>query len=143
MGEASGSQLRIWSHALPSIVTRTGWYAGIPETAVHFVRPENELGDIQENLRDFLKDPLRFMDMGSTGHGILENKHSPHLYARFIQKIASVIPDLMARKVAIGLAERTGADLLRWVSPDALDSILNSSSRAIYDLTKAAFPKHL
>lgn len=143
MGEASGSQLRIWSHALPSIVTRTGWYAGIPETAVRFVRPENESGDIQANLRDFLNTPAKFMDMGSTGHGILENKHSPHLYARFIQKIASAIPDLMARKVAIGLADRTGADLLRWISPDALDPILNSTSRAIHDLTKATFPHHL
>ena len=43
MGEASASQLRIWEHALPSLVTRVGWYASLPEDAVAHVRPENEV----------------------------------------------------------------------------------------------------
>ncbi len=38
MGEASGSQLRIWAHALPSLVTRVGWYATLPDDAVAHVR---------------------------------------------------------------------------------------------------------
>jgi hypothetical protein len=32
MGEASASQLRLWSHRLPSLVTQTGWYATLPKT---------------------------------------------------------------------------------------------------------------
>src|SRR5437762_1535146 len=39
MGEASLSQLQIWDHALPSLVTRLGWYAALPKEAVDFVRP--------------------------------------------------------------------------------------------------------
>lgn len=39
MEEASFSQLRIWEHALPAIVTRVGWYATLPEDVVFFVRP--------------------------------------------------------------------------------------------------------
>jgi len=143
MGEASGSQLRIWSHALPSIVTRTGWYADIPETAVRFVRLESEAEDIQTHLRDFIKNPLEFMGMGSYGHSILENRHSPHFYTRFIQKIASNVPALIARKVALGLVQRTGEDLLKWTTADALEPLLDSSSRAIYDLTKARFSQQL
>ena len=46
MGEASGTQLRIWDHALPSLVTRVGWYAELPSDVVRFVRPEDEINDI-------------------------------------------------------------------------------------------------
>ena len=40
MGEASASQLRIWGHALPSLVSPVGWYSCLPEGAVDFVRPD-------------------------------------------------------------------------------------------------------
>src|SRR5262249_38055921 len=46
MGESSGGQLRIWDHALPSLVTREGWYASLPEDVVAFVRPNHEITDI-------------------------------------------------------------------------------------------------
>src|SRR5688500_15225353 len=46
MGEASGSQLRIWSRGLASLVTRTGWYAELPPDSVGFVDPANEIADL-------------------------------------------------------------------------------------------------
>src|SRR5262249_5870772 len=63
MGEASGSQLRIWDHALPSLVTPKGWYASLPEDVVAFVRPDHEIADIQAHLRALLANPACFAKM--------------------------------------------------------------------------------
>ncbi|MBK8755246.1 MAG: glycosyltransferase family 4 protein [Candidatus Competibacteraceae bacterium] len=81
MGEASGSQLRIWDHALPSLVTRTGWYATLPETTVAFVRPEHEVADIQEHVRQLLANPAHFAHLGHNGRRQLEAQHAPDQYA--------------------------------------------------------------
>jgi len=81
-GEASGSQLRIWRHALPALVTRIGWYASLPESVVAFVRHERELEDIQQQLRSFLANPAKFAEMGKKGQQILAEEHSPALYAQ-------------------------------------------------------------
>ncbi len=64
MGEASVSQLQIWDHALPSLVTRVGWYATLPQETVAFVRPEHEITDIQAHLHAFVDDPGRYAHMG-------------------------------------------------------------------------------
>lgn len=81
MGEASGSQLRIWDHALPSLVTRTGWYATLPETTVAFVRPGHEVADIQGHLRRLLANPAHFAHLGHNGRLLLETQHAPEQYA--------------------------------------------------------------
>ncbi len=68
MGEASGSQLRIWSHGLPALVSQVGWYASLPAETVAFVRTdENEVPDIQSHLRALLSDPAAFAAMGERG----------------------------------------------------------------------------
>ena len=64
MGESSFSQLQIWDHALPTLVSQVAWYAKLPENAVAFVRPEHEVLDIQRHLNAFLADPDRFVEMG-------------------------------------------------------------------------------
>lgn len=83
-GEASGSQLRIWHHALPSLVTRLGWYAQLPEDSVAFVRQAHEIEDIQATLRQFLNDPDRFATMGRQGYQVLKQEHNPATYAQRI-----------------------------------------------------------
>jgi glycosyltransferase involved in cell wall biosynthesis len=80
MGEASGSQLRIWAHSLPSLVTRIGWYADIPEEAVGFVRNDHEIEDIQGHLSAFLDNPVPYAAMGAQGRKILETYHNPAVY---------------------------------------------------------------
>ena len=67
MGEASGSQLRIWYHALPSLVTDVGWYSSLSRDTVVHVRPEHEIADIQSHLQAFLKTPEPFANMGQRG----------------------------------------------------------------------------
>ncbi|HRD49603.1 MAG: glycosyltransferase family 4 protein [Candidatus Competibacter sp.] len=90
MGEASGSQLRIWDHALPSLVTRTGWYATLPETTVAFVRPEHEVADIQQHLRQLLIDPEHFASLGCNGRRRLQAQHAPDQYAEALCRFIPV-----------------------------------------------------
>lgn len=92
MGEASFSQLQIWEHALPSLVTPIGAYAAYPEDAVSFVRPEREVEDIQEHLRRFLADPESFFRKGRQGRQVLEDQHSPEQFARALLDFARTLP---------------------------------------------------
>jgi glycosyltransferase involved in cell wall biosynthesis len=110
MGEASGSQLRIWAHALPSLVTNVGWYATLSdETVVHIRADENEVGDIQAALRAFLDNPSRFAEMGKRGRNILEEQHSPESYAQGLIEFVEDVKRHRPQAALINLAERTGA----------------------------------
>jgi glycosyltransferase involved in cell wall biosynthesis len=81
MGEASHSQLRIWDHALPSLVTRTGWYASLPDDAVVKVRPGSLLAeDLHQALAAFARAPERFRLMGLRGQAWLRARHDPGRY---------------------------------------------------------------
>ena len=92
MGEASGSQLRIWSHALPSLVSEVGWYASLPRDTVRMVRlGQHEIPDIQRHLRDFLKEPDEFKRMGERGRMRLLAEHSPKVCANAIVELVSRI----------------------------------------------------
>ena len=109
MGEASGSQLRIWAHALPSMVTNVGWYAALPAAAVaHVHEGENEVADIQFILRAFLDDPARFAAMGRKGKAILEEHHSTQNYARGLVEFVEEVKRRRAGTALYYLAERTG-----------------------------------
>ncbi len=111
MGEASLSQLQIWDHALPTLVTRVGWYASLPEDAVAFVRPECEIMDIQAHLRAFLADPGRFTKMGENGRRILEKCHTAEAYAAVVMSLAAAAQRFRPLTAAHNLAKRVGAEL--------------------------------
>lgn len=109
MGEASGSQLRIWAHALPGLVTQVGWYATLPDDAVAHVRAgEQEAADIDSHLRDFLKDPDRFARMGERGREILQQQHSPESYAAQLLEFVETVSHSSARNATCRLAETAG-----------------------------------
>ena len=114
MGEASASQLRIWEHALPSLVTRVGWYASLPENAVAHVRPENEVADIRSHLENFLADPERFARMGQLGLKRVLSEHHPKTYVSAIVSLVEMAPELKLRHAAFDLAQRTGAIIGSW-----------------------------
>jgi len=121
MGEASGSQLRIWAHALPSLVSRVGWYASLPGEAVSFVRPDaNELADIQRNLRAFLANPGAFAAMGEHGRAVLEQQHSCEQYAETIIRMAQRAIEFRARAASLRLAERAGVLLSEWLGTNGV-----------------------
>jgi glycosyltransferase involved in cell wall biosynthesis len=114
MGEASASQLRIWEHALPSLVTRVGWYASLPKDAVGHVRPDNEVADIRSHLQTFLENPERFARMGRHGLRLVQTEHHPETYAGAIISLLEKARDLKLRHAAFDLAQRAGAIMGSW-----------------------------
>jgi hypothetical protein len=114
MGESSFSQLQIWDHALPSLVSQTGWYATLPESAVAFVRPEYEVLDIQKHLNTFLADPQHFAEMGAQGHRFLEEHHRPELYAEALIDFVAEAQRFNPQAAAYDLAARVGTAMHGW-----------------------------
>lgn len=136
MGEASGSQLRIWKHALPSLVSRVGWYSTLPAEAVAFVEPEREVTDIQKHLKAFLDDPARFCAMGEAGRRVLVEQHAPELYAQAIVDFVSHTQSLSPRLLSSQLAARAGALMSDWFGATIPDRTAKTVASEIAELTK-------
>jgi glycosyltransferase involved in cell wall biosynthesis len=136
MGEASASQLRIWDHALPSLVTPKGWYASLPEDVVAFVRPHHEIADIQAHLRALLANPACFAKMGENGRRMLEERHAPEIYAQTLVDFVAAAQRFRPLAVAYRLAERLGAEMGAWLSSGASEVAVKQGAEAIYGLVK-------
>ena len=134
MGEASGTQLRIWDHALPSLVTKVGWYDELPDDTVWFVRPEHENKDIIAALRDFAENPECFMQMGKNGKKYLEQWHDTDTYTQAIIRFAQEVYSSVSGNVAYILAERVAAELSIWNNDIKDDSVYVRLATAIYEL---------
>lgn len=134
--EASGSQLRIWSHELPSIVTRAGWFADLPETAVLHVSPDNEVADIQEHLRNFAANPAQFQQMGREGKQLLYPTHAPETYVEALLNLARQVIEFRPRSAAHYLARSTGERLSPWISSIASDEPLRRVAEEMLALTR-------
>ncbi|MBH8566849.1 glycosyltransferase [Nostoc sp. CENA67] len=132
MGEASGSQLRIWSHALPSLVTQVGWYAEQPENTVAFVRPEHEIEDIQQHFRNFIANPELFAAKGKKGQQLLQEQHNPKIYAQAIISFAENSQKFRSNAVAFDLIEKVAEELSSWMNYEILNSQLEQIAEAIY-----------
>jgi glycosyltransferase involved in cell wall biosynthesis len=130
MGEASLSQMQFWDYGLPTLVTRTGWYASLPEAATAFVRPECEVADIQAHLRAFLADPGAFRAMGERGRQALQN-HDPGKYVDAMARFASSALARAPRIPALELAASVGGDLTRWLHPAAGAYLLERAAKEI------------
>lgn len=89
MGEASGSQLRIWSRASCSVVSDHGWYATLPSNTV--LKIPVEPGAEKDSLRDLLVDidhnRAKFKSVGEAGLEWLSSKHDPEGYASEIYRV--------------------------------------------------------
>jgi glycosyltransferase involved in cell wall biosynthesis len=108
MGEASGSQLRIWYHALPSLVTDVGWYSSLSRDTVSHVRTDHEVADIQSHLQAFLNNPEPFAQMGQRGLRTLCEQHDPEKYVETILELAANVREFRVRKSAFDSARRAG-----------------------------------
>jgi len=111
MGEASGSQLRIWDHALPSIATRVGWYASLPEAAVLFVDPEHEIRDLHRHFQSFIEDPARFVETGNRGREILVNEHAPVSYVEHLLRFSQNAALMRTAQTATELVGRISGEI--------------------------------
>jgi len=134
MGEASGSQLKLWEYALPALVTQVGWYAGLPPETVAFVRPEQEIEDIRKHLRAFLQNPERFREMGRQGWRILKRDHTPDAYVRALADLAPVAREWGLRSTRLSMARCAGDDMATWVTPKVRDVLSDRVAEAIWDI---------
>jgi glycosyltransferase involved in cell wall biosynthesis len=116
MGEASVSQLQIWDHALPSLVTRVGWYATLPQETVAFVRPEREISDIQAHLGAFLDDPGRYAQMGEDGRRYVQTHHTSGAYVQAIIDAVRKAEAFRPHAMAHDMARRVGQEMRRWTN---------------------------
>lgn len=139
MGEASGSQLRIWSRGLASVVTRAGWYGQLPPEAVWFVDPANEVADLHRHFRAAMQEPDALARMGEAGRRQLEAQHDPARYAaglamaidRMIRMPVTILPlvmDAVSRVLTdarmtgtakASVARRAARELSRWTATPA------------------------
>jgi glycosyltransferase involved in cell wall biosynthesis len=121
MGEASGSQLRIWSHALASLVTRIGWYEELPENTVGFVRVNHEIEDIHRHLKEFLNNPEMYKTMGENGQLWLQTNHDPNLYAKSFLEFAQIIQDSNCGSTQEYFVGRLSIELALWSNENCSD----------------------
>ena len=102
MGEASGSQLRIWNAAAAAVVTDLGWYGSLPDDTVFKIPLEGETAALQDLVRRVNADRALGETLGQTGRTRLETRHTPTLYAKGIAEIA----DRFAEDAALSLHAR-------------------------------------
>lgn len=80
MGEASGSQLRLYATGLPALISQTGWYAEQPESAVIHIQPGAEAAGIVSAVLRVLASPELLPAMASAGLSHLRQRHHPSAY---------------------------------------------------------------
>ena len=110
MGEASGSQLRIWNASAAAVVTDLGWYGSLPDDTVFKIPLEGETAALQDLVRRVNADRSLGATLGQTGRARLEARHTPALYTQGIAEIAEHFPEdaahsLHARRVRETLAK--------------------------------------
>jgi glycosyltransferase involved in cell wall biosynthesis len=137
MGEASGSQLRIWAHSLPSLVSKVGWYASLPKGTVALVRTdEHEIGDIASHLGNFVENPSHFSEMGHRGRRVLEEHHSPAAYVATILELGQAAQLYRSKLAGLELANRTSLIATRCFSPDVLSELFPRVATEIHALAE-------
>lgn len=121
MGEASGSQLHLWQYALPSLVTRAAWYATLPADTVAFVRPEQEIEDIQAHLAAFVDDPEKYRALGRNGREHVARHHSIETYVHSLLEVANRAPEFRSRWIARDLARRAASAMNAWCDSSMIE----------------------
>jgi len=110
MGEASGSQLRIWDAAAASAVTDQGWYGDLPRASVFHIPHDAERAALEGLLRQLAGDRRIGQTRGRIGHEHLRAHHDPGGYADGIAEIAAVFErdarDALVARAACGLLRR-------------------------------------
>lgn len=81
MGEASGSQLRIWNASALSVVTDLGWYASLPDDCVLKVPASDDVAALADLLVRLDRDRGLCATMGAAGRTRLLARHTPERYA--------------------------------------------------------------
>ena len=138
MGEASASQLRIFAAGLPSIVTRTGWYAALPADAVFFVEPDREAEMLRAHLDAWWRDPAPFLLAGRRGRAYVAAGHAPEIYAAGLLGIVHGVAGLHGRRGAIDLSRNAAQVLMEMTDASGVALYAGQLGTAIRDAVGAA-----
>jgi len=110
MGEASSAQLRIWDNAAVPMVSRTGWYARIPDEAAISVETGQEIKEVANAVKRLHKDRDAFNHIRPGGKRHLEQHHSPEDYASRLAAVASEAWTLARPLAPFELASRCATE---------------------------------
>jgi len=88
MGEASGSQLRIWNAGSTAAVTREGWYAGLPADVSYLIDLEDETAQLHRLFSKLAADRSLGQPVGRAGRAYFETHHAAETYVQEIIKLA-------------------------------------------------------
>lgn len=136
MGEASASQLRIWSHGLPSLVTPVGWYADVPENTVAYVRIGYEIEDIHYHLQNYLGNPNDYCAIGKNGQSWLIENHHPETCATAMLKfITEICQTSSLYPTARYLIEKSVREMQNYFNLDNSSIDLHRLAQTIYFFT--------
>ncbi len=141
MGEASGTQLQYWQHALPTMVTPVGFYSDLPEETVAHVRPGEETADIRRHLAAFAADPAPYYEMGRRGREFLAAAHAPEIYVDGLLEMAGRVPAFGAASMAQRVARRAGSLLQEFMDPAGLEETGERIAREATALLQAPSPR--
>lgn len=139
-GEASGSQLRIWDHALPSLVSRTGWYAELPEGCVGYVDPQREHDDLRRHLLALATDPAPYQRMGQLGQQVLRQVHRPDRYVEKLLELTALASLNRREAGADRLAARLGQESAALMSPLRARAAQPALAQLVHELLLAPQP---
>jgi glycosyltransferase involved in cell wall biosynthesis len=123
MGEASASQLHLWAHALPTLVSRTGWYASLSADTVFHVNPDREVEDVQAYMAAFAQNRTPFISAGQRGRERVLAMHGTDRYADALLQIAQEASVQHGRRAAIDMAHAAAVRLLNLADADKFASL--------------------
>ncbi len=109
MGEASGSQLRIWSVGAPSVVSNHGWYANLPEEAVFKLEPGNATSGLLALVEEIIAAPEKALLTGQAGRKVLVRDHDPSDYLRALHELANGLGPLTTPWFGYALTRRNAS----------------------------------
>lgn len=110
MGEASGSQLRIWDNCLASVVSNHMWYAGLPKGTVFPVDPVDEEPELVRHMEQLVDDPELYWEAGLRGRNALEDHHAP---AEYVARLLEIIDESRALRARTALEPALASMLTR------------------------------
>jgi glycosyltransferase involved in cell wall biosynthesis len=141
MGEASATQLRVWQHALPALVTDAGWYATLPENTVARVRRESELEDLQAHFQRLLRDPAFYRQIGCAGHAHVTEHHTIKAYVEGLMDLVEASRGSRGRESARWLSARAGQAMRPWFSDETAGVLMPRVVSAVRDLCRDTIPQ--
>lgn len=127
MGEASASQLRFWSHGIPTIVCDVGWYGELPDDVVMKVAAADEQAGIAAILEALLADAGSFVEVGENGYRYLLEQHSPEAY---VEGLHQFVESVAQQRFMNSVFDDRLVDVLASMCEDVHDSMLFEATLA-------------